>query len=273
MIKIKICQHGTDGFGHQFEGMLRLISLSLNEKVDYMYDLKKTFSFEHSNIELNLLTSYLRKGLEILSNGFTINKITKEYKVVNDDRPIKTILNDDKDYSNTIYCYDGVGCGRFLPSNFEYIDEFKKSLPMLRKAFVLENTFLPTPSYYNNGNYNVVCHIRLGDAVGTRPLDNDNIIHFIKKQQENMNNHIIIHSDGDVDFLKTNNTTICDKNTDVLQILSDFIHADTLLINYSALSIAGHLLADENQLVYCPSFAGPTFYDRILDKCKKISSL
>ena len=40
-IKLKICHHGEDGFGHQLEGMLRLISLSLNNKAEYMYDFKK----------------------------------------------------------------------------------------------------------------------------------------------------------------------------------------------------------------------------------------
>ena len=41
-------------------------------------------------------------------------------------------------------------------------------------------------------------------------------------------------------------------------------------MNYSSLSIAAHLLADDTQEVYCPKVAGPTFFDRILPKCKKI---
>ena len=39
---IKICQHSTDGFGHQLEGIIRLISLSLNNRnIEYVYNLKK----------------------------------------------------------------------------------------------------------------------------------------------------------------------------------------------------------------------------------------
>jgi hypothetical protein len=146
-----------------------------------------------------------------------------------------------------------------------------KSLPHLRQAFVLENPFLPKPSY-NNDNINVVCHIRLGDAVGSRILDNDNIYRFIKPFQLDTRYHVIIHSDNNVDFLKSDNTTIHDTNTDVLQILSDFIYADILVINCSSLSIAAHLLADDKQEVFCPSVAPSTFYERILSKCKKVTS-
>jgi hypothetical protein len=72
-------------------------------------------------------------------------------------------------------------------------------------------------------------------------------------------------------ILKSDNTVLFDRTTDVLQVLSDFIHADILVMNYSALSIAAHLLAHENQSVFCPNVAGPTFCHRIMKKCKKIS--
>ena len=99
------------------------------------------------------------------------------------------------------------------------------------------------------------------------------ILEFIK--QFDSSHNIIIHTNGEINdfnnFLNFHkNITLCDKNTDVLQILSDFIHADILIMNYSSLSIAAHLLADDTQEVYCPKVAGPTFFDRILPKCKKI---
>lgn len=275
--KIKICHHGTDGFGHQLEGMLRLISLSLNDKAEYIYDLKKNFVFQHSNFDESKLNLYLLKSLDILKELDVLsinsrqNTPSKEYKIIyNEYRTFEQIMQNDDNYSNNVYCYDGVGCGATLPSNFEYIEELKKSLPKLRIAFVLENPFLPEPTYKKTHN-NIVCHIRLGDAVGTRILDNDAIFNYIKKIQEETTNNITIHSDGNIDFLKSYNTTIYDRNTDVLQILSDFINADTLIINYSALSMTAHLLADDNQCVFCPNVAGPTFFKRILGKCKKIS--
>lgn len=269
--KIKICQYGTDGFGHQLEGMLRLISLSLNDKAEYIYDIRKSFVFEHSNFDVNKLNSYILKAFDILSKK-SINKSQKytTNKVIrNENRSFAEIIKKDN-YSKNIYCYDGVGSGQALPSNFEDITDLKKSLPKLREAFVLENNFLPEPTYKKTG-MNIACHIRLGDAVGTRILDNDNVINHIKKLQKEDKNHITIHSDGDVDFLQADNTTLCGRNTDVLQILSDFIHADILIINYSGLSIAAHLLANDDQKVFCPNVAGPTFFKRILDKCNKIS--
>jgi len=270
--KVKICQHGTDGFGHQLEGMLRLISLSLNNKAEYIYNLKNNFTFEHSNFDLNNINLYLVNALHTLSNNSPNNEFKNGCKIIyNETRSFKEIIENDINYLNSIYCYDGVGFGQYLPNNFENIEDMQKSLSILRNAFVLKNPFLPNPTY-DKKYKNIVCHIRLGDAVGQRLLNNDEIINLIKDFQKNSENFITIHSDGDIKFLESSNTKICDKNTDVLQILSDFVNADILVINYSSLSIAGHLLADNNQTVICPNIAGPTFYYRILNKCIKISS-
>lgn len=263
---IKICQHGRDGFGHQLEGMLRLISLSLNnENIEYVYSLKKNFMFEHSNFDLRKLNLYLLKALEILH--LKHGKECNINNIIFNEKTNPKFLN-----SNTIYCYDGVGDGSSLPSTFENIENLQKSLPELRSAFI--NSYLPPPSYSNKNKRNLVCHIRLGDAIGTRILDNNKIFEFIKKYQTNNETknetNIIIHTNGDISANFIENITIYDSKTDVLQILSDFIHADILIMNYSSLSIAAHLLADDTQEVYCPSVAGPTFFKRILPKCKKI---
>ena len=279
---IKICQHGEDGFGHQLEGTLRMISLSLNNKADYIYNFKTKFEFVEgytygnglviSNFDTNELNLYLLKALEILYND--VNKpIYKIDNVVYGETRTFEEIKKDENYSNNLYCYDGVGSGHFLPNNFEYADELKKSLPKLRNAFVLSNTFLPKPSCDINRN-NIVCDIRLGDAVSTgRILDNNSIFDFIKKKQLDDKNYIVIHSDDDVSFLKSNNTIIYDKNTNVLQVLSDFIHAKILVMNYSSLSISAHLIASDDQIVFCPNIAGPTFYHRILNKCIKLCNI
>jgi hypothetical protein len=268
---IKICHCGADGFGHQLEGILRLISLSLNNKAHYIYDFKKKYSFDHSNFDINELNLYFLKAMEILYNTSDIVPYKIDNVIYCEGRSFEEIKKD-KNYLNNLYCYDGVGCGNGLPNNFEYQDEIKKSLPKLRIAFVLNNSFLPKPSYDITRN-NIVCHIRLGDAVLTnRTLDTQAIFDFIKKKQIENENDIIIHSDGDVSALKSNNTIIYDKETNVLQVLSDFIHAKILVINYSGLSMAAHLLASDDQIVYCPNKAGPTFYHRILNKCIKISN-
>jgi hypothetical protein len=275
--KVKICQHGTDGFGHQLEGTLRLLSLSINNKADYQYNFEKKYTFEHKNFEIDKLTHYLREALKIISNKTTNSELNAEQKfniILKEQRSFNEILKNDKNVENTIYCYDGVSSNNqnVLPSNFETNIEIEKSLPKLREAFVEKNIYLP-PKSYDNKLINVCCHIRLGDAVGQRILENEKIFTVIKEFQKYNKYRITIHTDGDVKHLECENTIICDSNTDVLQVLSDFIHADILIINYSSLSIAAHLLASNKQNVICPTNAGPTFKHRILNKCITTSEL
>lgn len=275
MEKIKIFQSGTDGFGHQLEGTLRLLSLSLNNKADYDYHYNKTYTFEHNNIDVEKLTQYINSALMYLSKyEETIKQISSySLKYVNREsyRTFGQIIAEDADFKNVLYYYDGVGCGRTLPPNFESSEEFEFSLPILREAFVKSNIYLPIKEY-SNDFINVAVHIRLGDAVGTRPLDNENLYNVVTYFQTKKETYkIIIHSDGDVNHLQSENTYIKDKNTDVLKILSDFIHADILIINYSSLSIAAHILANNEQIVICPDKAGVTFEHRILKKCIKCS--
>ena len=261
--KIKICQYGTDGFGHQLEGLLRLLSLCLNNKAEYVcYD--KKYSFEHNNFDVNKLTQYLNESIK----NTLIPKYRNDLNIIfKEQRTFDEILKHDIDIDKTIYCYDGVSSNipNVLPPNFENNNDIVKSLPKLRKAFV-ENIYLPSPSY-DNKLINVCCHIRLGDAIGNRVLDNENIFIVIREFQKYDKYRIIIHSDGNVNHLQNKNTIIHDSNTDVLQVLSDFIFSDILIINYSSLSIAAHLLSDDKQIVICPTKAGPTFQQRILSKC------
>ena len=70
--KVKICQYGTDGFGHQLEGTLRLLSLSLNNKADYQYNYDKKYIFEHTNFEIDKLKQYLTEALKIISNNLSL---------------------------------------------------------------------------------------------------------------------------------------------------------------------------------------------------------
>ena len=265
--KVKICQHGTDGFGHQLEGMLRLLSLSINNKADYKYNYKKNFQFEHTNFDIQKLTKYLKEALKFLSND-KYDEIDESYNVIlSEQRTFEEILKNDN--LNNLYLYDGVCCSipEKLPPNFEFNQEIEKSLPILREAFVEKNYYLPKPSY-DNKFINVCCHIRLGDAIGQRILDNDKLYEIIKYFQKKYNKYrIIVHSDGDVSKIAGNNTILYNSKTDVLQVLSDFIFADILLINYSSLSIAAHLLGDKKQKVICPTHAGASFKQRVLDKC------
>ena len=270
--KVKICQYGTDGFGHQLEGMLRLLSLSINNKAEY-YNFDKPYIFEHSNIDIDTLKQYLTNAVNIILKEDKDKDESKEKEskfniILKEQRTFDEILKNDKNVENTIYCYDGISANipNKLAPNFEVNNEIEKSLPKLREAFVEKNIYLPEKSH-DNQLINVCCHIRLGDAVGTRILDNANLFKVIKEFQKYNKYRVIIHSDGDVNHLQCNNTIIYTGKTDVLQVLSDFIYADILIMNYSSLSIAAHLLADNKQNVICPTNAGPTFKHRCLSKC------
>ena len=270
---VKICQYGTDGFGHQLEGTLRMLSISLNGKADYMYHLRKSYSFEHSNFNIEKLTNYLQSALTNMS-GDTPHDNSQYNIVYNETRNFNEIIVNDSDYERNVYFYDGVGCGSSLTDYFENKYELAKSLGTLRSVFVDNNPHLPIPSYVTDTNVkNVCCHIRKGDAVGTRVLDNDRLIDAVRYYQKLPNVHITIHSDSDVGFLINDNTVIMSVETDVLQVLSDFIHADVLIMNYSGISISAHLLAKQSQTVICPNVAGVTFFDRILDKCIRVDDL
>ena len=268
--KVKIFQHGTGGFGHQLEGIIRLISLAMNNKAEYKYNYKKTYSFEHNNFDTEKLNKYLYEAYRIISNEINYLQIEEQHYELrfNERRNFNDIMKKDVNWKNTIYFYDGVSSkiNDKLPENFESNTEFEKSLPKIREAFVEKNNYLPKKSY-DNHYINVCCHIRFGDSVGKQMLDHDKLIEVIKLFQKNNIYRVIIHSNGDVSHLATDNTIIYDSKTDVLQVLSDFIFADILIINYSSLSIVGHLLADNKQKVFCPKNAGPTFHHRILKKC------
>jgi len=270
MTKLKIFQGGEDGFGHQLEGMLRLISLSLNKKADYQYNYVKNYKFEHDNLDKVKLIKYISIALNILSDDKT--EIPINYSLIkNEKRTINEIINTDSNYENNLYLYDGVGNCHYIPSNFESNEELEPSLPLLRTAFVERNPLLPKPSYGYDYT-NVCCHIRLGDAVNTRLLDNENlynVIRFFQKQKDKY--CVTIHSDGDIDHLAAENTYLKEKNTDVLNVLSDFINADILIMNYSGLSISAHLLAKKTQQVIIPDRAPDTFYKRVLKKCDPCS--
>lgn len=275
---VKIMQYGEDGFGHQLEGTLRLMSMSLNNKATYFYRLGLQYKFEHSNFDQTKLERFFHRAREVLFRYN--NSIPESFKpvdvILRETRSFQHIADEDKQYENYIYLYDGVGCGQKLPANFEMPEEIAKSLPLLRKAFVEENPILPPPSYgnHNNGCKTVCCHIRLGDAVGTRKLETDKLYEMIRKFQSITTPiQIVVHSDGYVGHLRSQNTKICDSRTDVLQVLSDFIHADILIMNYSSLSIASHLLAKPSQIVVCPDNAGVTFNSRILNKCIRVSTM
>ena len=187
---------------------------------------------------------------------------SKSYNSINDD------TNNNTGCEQNIYLYDGICFGGSLPPNFENSHEIMQSLPKLRSAFVLKNHILPKPSY-DNTKINICCHIRLTDAIGRRIPDNESLCDIVKYFQKNITNRVIIYSNENIEHLKSENTILRSQNIDILQTLSDLIHADILVTNYSSLSVSAHLLAKETQKVICPNKASMVFHSRLLNRCIK----
>ena len=216
----------------------------------------KKYSFEHSNFNREILVKYIENSLQLLRNMHQpFTKLSIEQNI--------TLL-------------DGVGCGHALPEYFEDTNtELTKNLEKLRKIFVTENVDLPKPIYDIN-NHNICIHIRLGDAVTTgRKLDKNimKTIDILKLKYPNSFIHVFSDEPEKVNYKKDERIILYNKNIDVLMIFSCFIHSDILVMSYSSLSIASHLLGKKSQIVYIPDIAGPTFQYRVLRKCIKISSL
>lgn len=187
--KIKICQRGMYGFSHQLEGIIRLISHSINNKVEYQYNYRKSFTFEHSNFDKSIfdksnLENYLFNSFKLLSNNSENNNDIKLREFNDENISYNDIINSLDNYDENIYFYDGVLLnGSILPPNFEGNDELTQSLPAIRNAFVENNLILPAPSY-DTTKKNICCHIRLCDAIGRKTPDDENLCNIIKYFQK-----------------------------------------------------------------------------------------
>lgn len=255
-ILLNVYQSGRDGFGHQLEGTLRLMSLHLNNKIYYNFNYEKKYSFQHNNVCKELLINYLKQSNRLLKNTYETNT-----EVVIDSK---------------ITGLDGIGSGKFLPDYFEKTNgDLSKNLKELRDIFVEKNTYLPEP-IYNKKNYNICIHVRLGDAVTTkRKLDKriGKSIDIFRLKYPDAFIHIFSDEPDKIKYTPDDKKILYDKKTDVLKIMSSFIHCDILVMSYSSLSIVAHLLGKKSQIVYKPYEAGVTFPDRILKKCINIKTL
>ena len=71
-------------------------------------------------------------------------------------------------------------------------------------------------------------------------------IYFLNKNLYSCLNYGIKKSKGEVIGILHSDDILYDKNVNVLKIFSCFVHSDILVISYSSLSIASHLLGNKN---------------------------
>lgn len=222
---------------------LKKIKISNQASNDLFYQLEGTLRL--LAIHLDHQASYvMTESHPYLKEAIQSIVSEKGSSIKEEIRPFQSIQ--DKDI---IHSYDGVhyNRGHTLLPNMD-IQSFESCLPVLRKAFVKP---LPLPTY-DRTRINVVCHADVYE-----PLKE--VIQTFEKY-----NHyrIIVYTK---DSVECHPNTIIYEDTS-LQALSDCIHADILLMSYTSLTIAAHLLADEKQHVLYTTDITP-YRHRVLKKC------
>ena len=103
---------------------------------------------------------------------------------------------------------------------------------------------------------NIVIHIRQGDALQqpqwAKSIKSfkENIKILIKKLKVKYPDYqIYIHSNGNVDFLKNHDFIFYGKETPLLQMLSDFIHAKIFVCGNSSFSKVSTFLGNHDLIV------------------------
>jgi hypothetical protein len=240
--KVNVCQVYTTSFSHYIEGVLRLVALHLQHHAIYYHTDTLPFSTE--------LSIYLNESLHPFST--TCNATNQ---VIRETRSFREVLTD-QERDSTVYHYDGIMNPSYSDLPHIEIDcQFELCIPKLRELFV--NAYLPPPSY-DHSYINVLCHNK---------VHNEPTFQLIKLFQKYNQYRIILYTTMEIDL--TEHTILHDPSNE-LQMLSDFIHADILIMNYLPLTIAAHLLAGSKQHVLCP-YKDDLYSHRLLKKCVHVN--
>tara|TARA_Y100000389_G_scaffold203960_1_gene254285 strand:+ start:8585 stop:9454 length:870 start_codon:yes stop_codon:yes gene_type:complete len=249
--KPNIIHYGTDGFGHQLEGTIGLISMHIAGKINYIFKINRDYSFEHN----------YSKGLNNDAKKYMIHAISKlneffkqdlqkydSYNKVHIHEIYKIPELPDK---STIYTIDNI-----YREPQDYMIQSQEFI----KDIYCNNPYLPSPTFKNFKGINIIIHIRLHDTAN-RQFELELLYSKIKqlqKDENHKNSLITIHTNGNmqnniINPSPYNNVKIFQKNTPVLQVLSDFIHADILIMSQSALSYIASWLTKATH-IYAPCF-------------------
>lgn len=244
-MNIHIIQHGTDGFGHQLEGFFTC--LIMHNVGKYYFDgfafREKLFRFEHvDDIQARDLQVYLQEISTNFINDCAI--LQKKYDAIVHSHEIHKIPKDSKD--SILYSLDNVFYFHRIFISTQQKEKIYKNIAQMKSYFI--NTRLPPNRLPEN---NIVIHVRLGDALihgrgGTIQRYSTQILQLIDIFKRIYPDHTYyIHSDGEpTDILHTihQNYIFYNKDTPVLESLSDFIHAKIFVCGVSSLSkVCTHL--------------------------------
>ena len=252
----KISQFGTDGFGHQIHGMTSCMSLHGTKINDYEINFdphwsinERPYSFEHiSNTESELCKRYIINSLKNFAkrnnsqpnsyqNIFPSSEFWPDTKSWQRNQtkwkafPKFTILEESRGV-HTLHLYDN------LWETSYQTGAMQSERDNMKLDWVTNNDKLPA-NRFNEKYTNIVIHVRLGDA--TKRSDNkklsmelDSIIKKIIADFESPK--IIIHTNGELAIETCEFIEVKNKQTPVLEVLSDLIHSDIMISGGSSLS-------------------------------------
>jgi hypothetical protein len=236
---IHIYQDGTDGFGHQLEGFFTC--LILHGVNNYYFDgieyIHKTFNFQHiKEDETIIMKEYLIEVAKQFVKDFNLSKIN--YKNIIRSHELRKIP---KNYeSNVLYSLDNIFFFTKIFKESNVIQKIHENIFRMKSYFI--NDKLPPNTLVEK---NIVIHIRLGDALTSGRYDSiyaynkkiQNLIDIFKIKYPDYTYYI--HSDGfPINIINKigTNYILFDKNTPLIQVLSDMIHANILICGNSSLS-------------------------------------
>lgn len=158
---------------------------------------------------------------------------------------------------STLYGLDNAYYFDKIPNYDQIKEQHDKNILTINPFFI--NNKLPENKLKKN---NIVIHIRGGDAVTCGRGNNINkynnqLLQLLPILFENYKNYTYyIHSDDNVDFvvniMKQYNIDhfTFEKKTNVLEVLSDLIHSEILIMGVSSLSLVCSFLG-KHQLIIC----------------------
>jgi hypothetical protein len=249
---IHIIQNGSDGFGHQLEGLFNCIIIHNVE--NYYFDgisyIEKNFNFEHvNNTTQQILKEYL---INVIRQFIKDNNLNKIYYTNNiHSHEITNIPNNYE--NNVLYSLDNIFFFKCVFQDLVSIQKINENINIMKSYFI--NDLLPANRLDNN---NIVIHVRLGDALASERGElisryNEQILDLIDILKIKYPDHkYYIHSDGEPSQILNkieNNYIFYNKNTPILQTLSDFIHAKIFICGISSLSLVCSYLGNKELII------------------------
>lgn len=224
--RCNVIQHGTDGFGHQFYGLLSLMMMDTYYFDSHSY-CNKPFQFEHGT-PAHVAGKFLIDGV----------KASFPYQVQYNYKRIEKVIPDQPD-TDTLYALDNA-----------YYEPYRESLKDITKNFML-----PRRHHFKT----IVLHVRLGDTLYYEERKHkhlkycEDVEDIVTKlvEGDRSDYKIIVHTDSSDFTLKNHECMYYRKDTPILEVLADFINADVFVCGQSSLSFVSTLY-DTHELVLVP---------------------